>query len=477
MIAHCPPPNLLSSTLSHHPDSPPPPRTDTESMANDHQQDDKAHRPASQRSPKDSPGNPTTTPAGGDPEHPAAKSGGSSTGGFDTMLGQLVIRQGLVTADELQQCRSHLQSQTVGTLSDILLANDFVTRRQMARLRREFEARKSTQRIPGYRIKRKLGAGAMATVFLAEQVSLDRLVAIKVLPKKFTEDANFISRFYKEGRAAASLNHPNIVQAIDVGQAGEHHYFVMEYVEGETVYEKIARDRRITESDAIEILKQSARALQHAHDQGFIHRDIKPKNLMLTKGGQVKLADLGLARNIDDIEAAKAEAGRAYGTPYYISPEQIRGAMDIGPQADIYGLGATAYHMVTGQVPFSGKNPSEVMHHHLKTPLEPPDHRNPTLSAEFSQVLEMMLAKDLQERYRTASDLLEDLDLLQRGEAPHYARPKLNLSDVSVTMPVEPVEGPPKTRKPSSIDPALAIASFVLNVILLGVVLYLVFSG
>ena len=408
-----------------------------------------------------------------DTEPRAAKSGGGSTGGFDTMLGQLVVRQGLVTANELQQCRSHLESQTAGTLSDVLLANDFVTRRQMARLRREFEARKSTQRIPGYRIKRKLGAGAMATVFLAEQVSLDRLVAIKVLPKKFSEDANFITRFYKEGRAAASLNHPNIVQAIDVGQADAHHYFVMEYVEGETVYEKISRDRRISESDAVEILQQSARALQHAHDMGFIHRDIKPKNLMLTKGGQVKLADLGLARNVDDHEAAKAEAGRAYGTPYYISPEQIRGAMDIGPQADIYGLGATAYHMVTGQVPFNGKNPSEVMHHHLKTSLEPPDHRNPALSAEFSQVLEMMMAKDTHERYRSASDLLEDLDLLGRGEAPHFARPKLDLADISVSMPSESSEAPIQKKQSSSIDPTLAIASIVLNVILLVVVLML----
>jgi serine/threonine protein kinase len=420
---------------------------------------------------------PSKNLASGDPEHPAAKSGGGSSGGFDTMLGKLVIQQGLVTSDELQQCRSHLKAQSTGTLTDVLLSNDFVTRRQMARLKREFEARKSTQRIPGYRIKRKLGAGAMATVFLAEQVSLDRLVAIKVLPKKFSEDTNFISRFYKEGRAAASLNHPNIVQAIDVGQAGEHHYFVMEYVEGDTVYEKISRESRVNETDAIEILRQSARALQHAHDMGFIHRDIKPKNIMLTKGGQVKVADLGLARNIDDVETAKAEAGRAYGTPYYISPEQIRGALDIGPQADIYGLGATAYHMVTGQVPFSGKNPSEVMHHHLKTPLEPPDHQNPTLSAEFSQVLEMMMAKDVHDRYRTASDLLEDLDLLRRGESPHFARPKLNLSDVSVTMPSEVAPAPAKARPKTSIDPTLAIASFALNVILLLVVLFLAFGG
>ena len=397
----------------------------------------------------------------------AALAGGATTGGFDTMLGVLVVQQGLATEDEVVQCRSQLADVDAATLGDLLLTNDFLTSRQLARLRKEFEAKKSTQRIPGYRIKRKLGAGAMATVFLAEQISLDRLVAIKVLPRRFSEDKDFIARFYKEGRAAARLNHPNIVQAIDVGNSGDHHYFVMEYVEGETVYEKIVRDKRITEHEAIDILRQTARALSHAHEMGFIHRDIKPKNIMLSKGGQVKLADLGLARSMDDIETAKAEAGRAYGTPYYISPEQIRGKVDIGPPADIYGLGATAFHMVTGHVPFSGKNPSEVMHHHLKTPLEPPDHINPTLSAHFSQVLEMMLAKDASERYSNANDLLEDLNLLRKGEAPHYARPKLDLADISAQVTAAPSTGMfAKTPAGTELS-TFAIVSLVINGVLL----------
>ena len=416
------------------------------------------------------PGPAAPTPA--DIDDSAARSeGGSSTGGFDTMLGELVIKQGLVTEDEVQQCRSALVDETTRSLGELLLDNEFLTRRQLTRLRREFEAKKSTQRIPGYRIKRKLGAGAMATVFLAEQVSLDRLVAIKVLPKKFSEDKNFIARFYKEGRAAAKLNHPNIVQAIDVGNSGEHHYFVMEYVEGETVYDRIVQQKRIVESEAIDILRQTARALHHAHDKGFIHRDIKPKNVMLTKGGQVKLADLGLARNMDDVETAKAEAGRAYGTPYYISPEQIRGSVDIGPEADIYGLGATAYHMVTGRVPFSGKNPSEVMHRHLKAPLDPPDQINTALSAEFCHVLEMMLAKDPTERYRNAGDLLEDLDLLRKGEAPHFAKPKVNLAALSVDVAAQdPAPQATRPSRPADTSNAPLIASIVLNIVLLGVV-------
>ena len=403
---------------------------------------------------------------------------GSSTAGFDTLLGKLIVDSGLVTPDELEQCTVELTSiddiDDPRTLSDILTNRDFVTRHQLDRLQKEFDAKKSSQRIPGYRIHKKLGSGAMATVFLAKQLSLDRLVAIKVLPKKFSENTNFIDRFYKEGKSAAQLNHPNIVQAYDVGQAGDHHYFVMEYVEGETVYDRIKADKRMDEFDAIGIVQQVGLALQHAHERGFIHRDIKPKNIMINGRDKVKLADLGLARALDDEAAAKAEAGRAYGTPYYISPEQVRGELEISPAADIYGLGATCYHMVTGRVPFSGKNPSQVMHKHLKAELTPPDQLNPSLSANFSQVIEMMMAKSPADRYRNASDLLEDLALVQKGDPPLYARPKVDLSSFAVKLgQAQPT--PQKSRAPgdegSSPLAAISIAINVLLVLILIVVI------
>lgn len=352
----------------------------------------------------------------------------TSTGGFDTMLGKVVVETGLVTPEEIELCNSLLRESSSDsgtdeprTLVDLLIENDFVTRRQIERVRSDFEAKKSSQRIPGYRIIRKLGSGAMATVFLAKQLSLDREVAIKVLPKKFSDNKKFIERFYKEGQAAAQLNHPNIVGAYDVGNAGEHHFFVMEYVDGETVYDRIVKDKRVSEKEAISIVKQVAQALKHAHDKGFIHRDIKPKNIMISSSGVVKLADLGLARAMTDLQAAKAEAGRAYGTPYYISPEQIRGEMKIGPPADIYGLGATFYHMVTGRLPFEGRNPSSVMHKHLKSPLVPPDHVNSKLSPGCAQVIEMMMSKTVDGRYHNATDLLEDLELISKGQPPHFA--------------------------------------------------------
>ena len=184
-------------------------------------------------------------------------------------------------------------------------------------------------------------------------------------------------------------------------------------------------------------MMQVAKALQHAHQRGFIHRDIKPKNIMISRTGTVKLADLGLARALADKEAAVAEAGRAYGTPYYISPEQIRGEVEIGPPADIYGLGATFYHMVTGQVPFEGKNPSAVMHKHLKAELTPPDHVNPKISAGCAAVIEMMMAKRTKDRYLSDDDLIEDLKLIAQGRAPRFARSSLDLTGVA--MPAQPV--------------------------------------
>lgn len=277
------------------------------------------------------------------------------------------------------------------------------------------------QQIPGFQILEKLGAGAMATVFKAKQINLDRIVAIKVLPKRYAEDTEFVERFYREGRAAAALNHPNIVGAYDVGLAGKYHYFIMEYVDGSTVYDELAKGKVYTEKEALEVIVPIARALEHAHEKNLIHRDVKPKNIMLTTKRIPKLADLGLARNVTDVTSAQAEKGKAFGTPYYISPEQIRGELDIDFRTDIYGLGATLYHMVTGRVPFDGETVNEVMTKHLKTPLTPPDHFNMNLSSGLSEIVEVMMAKKRQDRYRTTRDLIVDLELVAKGEQPLQA--------------------------------------------------------
>jgi len=346
----------------------------------------------------------------------------------ETYFGRVVVEQGLATQEELQLCvskqRAMEQSGQRMQLQELMVQEGYLTAGQAKRLSGQLEdsGSRPAQTIPGFQVIQKVGAGAMATVYRARQISLDRIVAIKVLPRRLSENKEFVERFYREGRAAARLNHPNIVQAFDVGERDGYHYFVMEYVDGSTVYDELVKKQVYSEKEALNIILQIAHALKHANERGFIHRDVKPKNMMLDKNGVAKLADMGLAREANDVKAAMAEAGRAYGTPYYISPEQIRGELNIDFRADLYSLGATLYHMVTGKVPFDGPTPSAVMHKHLKEPLVPPDHINQRLSTGLGEVIEVMMAKDPNARYASFTDLIQDLEAISRGEPPTIAR-------------------------------------------------------
>ncbi len=392
----------------------------------------------------------------------------------DTALGRKVVERRFATADEVElvvarQRELEDKGQRI-RLSDLLIESGYLTRSQLVRLNQSMDddsMYRPAQQIPGFQILSKLGRGAMATVYKARQLSLDRIVAVKVLPKRLSENKEFVDRFYREGRAAARLNHPNIVQAIDVGEAAGYHYFVMEYIDGKTVYDLITDGKFLEESEAIRIILQTAQALEHAHARGFIHRDVKPKNIMLTKNGMVKLADMGLAREVNDYETAQSEAGRAYGTPYYISPEQIRGEINIDFRADIYSLGATFYHMVTGKIPFEGATPSAVMHKHLKEPLVPPDHLNPKLSAGIGEVIEVMMAKRREDRYPSTHDLIEDLESVAGGGPPFQARSRYdpsvlqNLASSGVTV----VTANAETLQPSTESRPNWNAVLVLSVI------------
>jgi len=351
---------------------------------------------------------------------------------YDTVFGKMVVEQGLCTNEELRRSVEELKSRRKVNpilLKDLMIDLGYITTTQADRLRNSIrESKAAAHQIPGYKIIGKLGKGAMAIVYEAKQLSLNRTVAIKVLPKRFSENPEYVERFYKEGQAAGKLNHNNIVQAFDVGEAGGYHYFVMEYVKGKTLYDDLSEGKVFSEEEALNIIIQVARALVHAHSCGLIHRDVKPKNIMINSEGVVKLADMGLARETTDIEAAQTEAGKAYGTPYYIAPEQIRGEIDIDGRADIYGLGATFYHLVTGRVPFMADDPSEVMRRHLKDQLIPPDHINTSLSAGVSEVIEVMMAKRKEDRYGNAEELLADLEAVRNGQPPLRAHKRFDVS-------------------------------------------------
>ncbi len=354
---------------------------------------------------------------------------------YDSMFGRMAIEQNLCTDEELQKVLDEIRAKgkdDPATIEDELLKKGYLTKSQAQRLKSHItDAKDSAHKIPGYKVISKLGSGAMAVVYKAKQISLDRTVAVKVLPRRFTEKPDYIRRFYKEGKLAAKMNHNNIVQAIDVGEAGGLYYFVMEYVEGKTLYDDLSKGYIFDEKEAIDIMIQLSNALSHAHNQGLIHRDVKPKNIMINTAGVVKLADMGLARAVSDVDAAKSEAGKAFGTPYYIAPEQIRGEVNIDGRADIYALGATLYHMLTGKVPFDGGTPSEVMKKHLKENLIPPDHLNTALSAGIAEVIEVMMAKSPDDRYKDMEELLIDLKEVREGKPPILARQKFDMGDLA----------------------------------------------
>jgi eukaryotic-like serine/threonine-protein kinase len=276
-------------------------------------------------------------------------------------------------------------------------------------------------RLGDYEILAELGGGGMGRVYRARDLTLERIVALKTLAPQFRKDEVLVQRFLKEARAAARLNHPNIVQIYDFGKDGDTYYLAMEYVEGESLAAFLRRGT-FTESDAISVTRFTCRALVVAHAEGLVHRDIKPDNLMLTAKGELKLVDLGVAKRVDE-DQSLTQTGQALGTPHYISPEQIRASKDIDGRADIYSLGATMYHLVTGKPPFNGSSSAMVMSLHLYQPVEDPRASVPELSEGFAFVLQKMMAKDPNDRYPDADAVDRDLYRLEIGEAPEATAP------------------------------------------------------
>ncbi len=301
--------------------------------------------------------------------------------------------------------------------------------------------------IDGYEILSKLGEGGMGTVWKARQTSLDRMVAIKVLPLMLARDRNFIARFRREALATARLNHPNIVSAIDVGvqtrpDLPELHYFVMEYVDGETVEDVICRTGKIEPRRAAEIAAAVARALDYAWTEArIVHRDVKPANILITRSGTVKLADLGLARSTWE-DANLTTAGLAIGTPHYASPEQARGDANIDTRSDIYALGATLFHMLTGRTVFEGESAAAVLARHVNE--DPPSCRdvNPQVPPALAAVVSRMMRRNPAQRYQTPGEVAQDIERFLRGDRPlAYTRVLDAAESAPATQGAQPVGG------------------------------------
>jgi len=277
--------------------------------------------------------------------------------------------------------------------------------------------------VGGFEILEKIGQGAMGAVFKARQVSVDRIVALKVLPPKFAKDEAFVTRFLREARSAAKLSHPNIVEAIDAGQAAGYYYFAMEFVDGRTLSDIVKAEGTLPERRALEIVRDVARALDCAHEAGLIHRDVKPDNVLVTAGGVAKLADLGLAREVERGNSTLTKVGTALGTPDFISPEQVRGDADIDGRTDIYSLGATLYHLLVGSPPYTGSTVTETMSKHLTKPVPDARRANPQVSVAAAGIIRTAMAKDRDRRYPDAKRFLRAVERLLAGGAAAAAKP------------------------------------------------------
>ena len=265
------------------------------------------------------------------------------------------------------------------------------------------------KRLGDYQILRRLGRGGMSAVYLAEQHSLKRRVAFKVLKPELAKDSVYVRRFHKEAQAAASLVHANIVQIYEVGEVEGIHYIAQEYVPGQNLDQYIRRNSSVSVPLSIVILKQVAAALQRASDQGITHRDIKPANIMLSSTGEVKVADFGLARvTSGEHHVDTTQIGITMGTPLYMSPEQAEGGK-VDPRSDLYSLGVTSYHMLSGRPPFEGETALSVAVQHLKREPQPLSEIRQGIPVELATLIMQLLAKSPSDRIQRANDLQSHL--------------------------------------------------------------------
>jgi tRNA A-37 threonylcarbamoyl transferase component Bud32 len=267
------------------------------------------------------------------------------------------------------------------------------------------------KKLKDFYVLRRLGRGAMAEVYLAQQLSLGRQVALKVLNTDLARDPNYVRRFHHEARAAAALVHAGIVQIYEVGQQDGIHYIAQEYVAGRNLGEVIRSRGAVDSRLALDILRQVTAALSKAAAEGIVHRDIKPENIMLSRTGEVKVADFGLARVQGDGAANLTQVGITMGTPLYMSPEQIEGR-ELDSRSDIYSLGVTAYHMLAGEPPFAGDSPLSVAVLHLNQPPVPLAERRPDLPSRLTTIVDRMLAKKPAERFADPATLLAELNAI-----------------------------------------------------------------
>ena len=307
-----------------------------------------------------------------------------------------------------------------------------------------------------YRIVRRLGAGGMANVYLAEDAELGRRVAIKILNERYANDDLFVERFRREAKSAAGLSHPNIVSIYDRGEAEGTYYIAMEVIEGRSLKEQIRMSGRLRPAQSIAYARQILAALRFSHRNGIVHRDIKPHNILIGPEERLKVTDFGIARAG---ASQMTEAGSIMGTAQYLSPEQARGG-EVGAPSDLYSVGIVLYEMLTGEVPFSGDSPVEIAMKHVNDPPRPPSARAPGIPADLDRIVVRALAKNPADRYQTAEEMDSDLARIEAGlpiarETADAATAVLagTAAATAATQVLQPRPAPPGGRRPPPYDP------------------------
>ena len=350
-----------------------------------------------------------TGPQGTKPEK-AVQVGG--TGLRDEFV-ETAVKNGFVKADACREALAEAE-RTGRAVSDILVEKGLLTPTLAERIRGTAQDSEGRPTLRDFELISKLADGRMGAVYRAHQISLDRTVALKLIPRWLSRDERFITCFLREGKLAAELDHPNVVAVHEAGEAGGQYYLVMEFVEGQSVSEILKERGPLGEKEAIGTAIHVARALDYARKHDMTHGGIKPDNILVREDNTVKLSGFGLARSTLSHSALMAQSWLATATPYYISPERARGETDLDIQTDIYSLGAALYHMVTGEPPFSGTTARVVL---TETP-PLASEVNAQVSEDTTAVIATMMAKEREGRYADPIEVIEDLERVQRGEKP-----------------------------------------------------------
>ena len=320
-----------------------------------------------------------------------------------------------------------------------------------------------------YRIEAKLGSGGMSTVYLARDETLDRPVAIKILHREMSEQPDQLERFRQEARAVAKLSHPAVVSVIDAGEDHGHPYIVFEYVEGETLKQRISRIGALDVQDALAYAIEIARGLAVAHNRRLIHRDVKPQNVLINMAGRAKVTDFGIARQLE--QSGVTATGRVLGTTDYVAPEQAMGQA-VDQRSDVYSVGIVLYEMLTGEIPFTADSQVGVAMKHVNEELPDVQAKRPEISSAVALVVERSTAKNPAERYQTIEEMEDDLETALEVEAARTGSTTAEATSVLETVP--PAQRKLRGRARWSLAGILLLV--VVAAITLGIV-YLISSG